>query len=215
MKLLLTCLFCLAGYINSSAQTNNSAYLFDNFKDAVVYYKDGRGFNVPLNYNLLTKQYIFIDKKDDNREKEFSDPQLIAAIEIEKRIFLPPSEGATEIIQAEPPFYVEYQGVSKRSGSSVGYGGTTETGSASSYSGIKGNSVIGGIGTANTTIKHIDKAYKIKIGKKMKTFFNKTKFLKLFPNKKEMLDEYIKKEKIDFDNIEQVLKLYNHALTLK
>lgn len=215
MKRLLILLFCIAEFICLSAQSKQSGYLFKKNQDAIIYYKDGRQFSVPLNYNLLTRQYVFIDKSDNNQQKEFTEPAMIVVIEIGKRTFLPPSEGATERIQAEPPFHVEYQGTSKRAGVSVGYGGTTETASASNYSGMRGNFIVGGVESDNKILTGIDKVYKVKVGKKMRLFFDKKKFLKLFASQKEPLEKYIIDNHIDFGVTEQVLGLYNYAVGLK
>lgn len=215
MKRLFFILCCMLAVNSLCAQKLQTGYLFENFENAFVYYKDGRKFNVPLNYNLLTRQYEFIDQKDNDRKKEFTEPGMIVTIEVGKRRFLSPTEGATEIIQVEPAFYVTYQGIAQKKGASVGYGGTTTTGSASNYTGIKGNFIVGGIANDEKALIDIDKAYRVKVGKKMKTFYDKKRFLKLFPSEKEVLDKYIEDNKIDFGVIEQVLELYNYAMSLK
>lgn len=215
MRTLFLIVYWLLGISTLWGQDAKAVYLFDDFEDAFIYYKDGRRFNVPLNYNLLSRQYEFIDKNDNDRKKEFSEAGMIISIEVGKRKFLPPLEGATEIIQSEPAFYVAYQGVTKKKGVSVGYGGRTDTGSASSFTGIKGNFIVGGISNNEKTLINIDKAYQVKIGRKMKTFYNKKKFLKLFPEKREILEKHIGENKIDFNVVHQVLDLYNYAISLK
>lgn len=212
-KLIILCLL-LSGATRLFAQTEKSPFLFDDFKTAIIYYKDGRQFSVPLNYNLVTNQFLFIDKNDDNLEKEFTDPEMIVSIEIGKRFFLSPTEGATEIIQSVPQFYVQYQGVSKQKGTAVGYGGKTETASTSNYTNLRSGSIIGGAQATDRTLSGIDKSYKIKVGKKEKQFSYKKQFLKLYSTQKEVLNKYIEDNKISFDSIEQVLQLYNYAITL-
>lgn len=193
---------------------DNSGFLFSRFEDGFVYYRDGRRFNVPLNYNLITGQFIFIDKNDSNLKKEFTEPGMIVAIEVNGRTFLPPSEGATEIIQSEPPFHVSYRGMVKKE-RSVAYGGTTQTASVDSYSQIRGVGAIGGTDGTHKSLSDIDKEYKVKVGKKNKRFSNEKQFLKLFPNQKEVLSRYLEEKQVDFDNIPQVLALYNYAYNLK
>lgn len=188
----------------------NSGFLFDQFTDGIVYYRDGKQFGVPLNYNFLTRQFVFVDKKDDNRQKEFSEPALIVAIEIDGRTFLPPSEGATEIIQSEPPFYVSYTGTIK-SEKSVAYGGTTQTASVDAYSQVRGVGQLGGADGAERSLASINKEYRIKIGKKNKRFSTSKQFLKLFPLQKEALTRYLEEQPVDFNNTAQVLELYRYA----
>ncbi len=206
------CLVCLLTGLWAQGRAN-IGFLFDQFKDGIVYYRDGKQFGVPLNYNLLTSQFVFIDKKDDNRQKEFSEPALIVAIEIDGRTFLPPSEGATEIIQSEPPFYVSYTGTIKHE-KAVAYGGTTQTASVDSYSQVRGIGQLGGTDGTERSLASINKEYRIKIGKKNKRFSTSKQFLKLFPTQKETLTRYLEEQSVDFNNIDQVLVLYRYACQL-
>ena len=211
--MMLASLICLVTAIFAQSE-ENSSFLFPQFKDSFIYYRDGRRFNVPLNYNLITSQFIFIDKNDGDLKKEFTEPGMIVAIEVDGRTFLPPSEGATEVIQSEPAFYVSYRGMVKKE-RSVAYGGTTQTASVDSYSQIRGVGVIGGTDGTHKTLADIDNEYKVKVGKKSKRFSNEKQFLKLFPDKKEILIRYLEEKQVDFDNISQVLTLYNYAYNLK
>lgn len=65
---------------------DNSSYLFDEFQDCLIVYKDGRQFTAPVNYDLIKKHYVF--KDPEQQEKEFSDPELIAVLRIGNRSFL-------------------------------------------------------------------------------------------------------------------------------
>lgn len=215
MKRLFLFLLSLAYLLNgASAQTREkTGFLFDQFKDGIVFYRDGRQFGVPLNYNLITNQYVFIDKNDGNQEKEFTEASLIVAIEVDGHTFLPPSEGATEVIQTEPPFYVTYEGTI-RNEKGVAFGGSTQTASVDSYNQIRGVGQVGGADGTKKSVAAVNKEYKIKIGKKRKRFSNEKQFLKLFPMQKEVLAQYIEEKQVDFDQIRQVLELYNHARLL-
>lgn len=211
--LLLSLACLLTGNILAQPESN-SGFLFEKFTDSFIYYRDGRRFNVPLNYNLITRQFIFIDKQDGNQKKEFTEPGMIVAIEVDGRTFLPPSEGATEVIQAEPPFYVSYRGVVKKE-KGTAYGGTTQTASVDAYSQIRGVGQIGGTDGTQKSVAAVDKEYKVKIGKRTKRFSNEKQFLKLFPDKKETLLRYLEEKQVDFGNVRQALDLYNYARDLK
>ena len=45
-------------------------------------------------------------------------------------------------------------------------------------------------------------------------FLNEKQFLKAFPDHKEELKKYADDNKTDFNEIEDVLQIYNHAVTL-
>lgn len=216
MKQILILLFTLlAPFSTIYAQANKKeGYLFDTFKEGIVRYRDGRQFGVPLNYNLIVHQFEFIDKNDGNQKKEFSDPSMITVIEIDGRTFLPPSEGITEMIQSEPPFYVTYEATVRKERATA-FGGQTQTASVDSYSQIRGVGVIGGVDGTKKSVASLNKVYKILIGKKTKRFTNEKQLIKLFPKQKETLVNYLTDKPVDFNNIEQVLKLYNFILNEK
>lgn len=204
-------LFCLLS--NSTAQNEtSSAFLFKSFQQARVVYKDGRQFSVPLNYNLITSSYVFIDKAD-GKEKEFSEPEQIAVIQIDDRTFLMRTGKATEIIQAEPEFYVSYTGNIKKGPQRISHGGTTETASVENYSTIAGKGIIGGVRTNDEIVSAVNKTYEVRVGKKLKRFYNKRSFLKIFPKEKRLLlKTFIEQNNINFDSIEEVLKLYRYTI---
>ena len=53
----------------SFAQEKHKRFFFKNFQDTYVYYKDGRTFCVPANYDLVKGSFVFIDKEDENQLK--------------------------------------------------------------------------------------------------------------------------------------------------
>ena len=66
MKLLIVLFVYLYGMVFSvySQTTNDSSFLFEEYQDALIFYKDGRQFQAPVNFNLLEGHYLFIDAKD-------------------------------------------------------------------------------------------------------------------------------------------------------
>ena len=95
----------ISGSNKLAAQIDSAQFLLRNFENGYVYYKDGRTFNVPLNYSLLIKKFLFQDQHDNNNIKEFSEPEMVATIKIGERIFLPTKDGATEVLQKDPGYY--------------------------------------------------------------------------------------------------------------
>lgn len=217
-RLIIFLLICIGYLTNTHAQEtsiDSTQFLLRNFEDGLVYYKDGRIFNVPLNYSLLIKKFLFIDKSDNNHIKEFSEPEMVATIKIGERIFLPTKDGATEVLQKEPPIFVQYRGSIKWEGKRVGYGGRSETSSVDSYSSFQAaGSGMHKLETEKLILTHIDKIYRIERKGKQYRFINEKQFLKAFPEHKEELKKYADDNHIRFENIEDVLKIYNHASIL-
>lgn len=213
MKSILCCLGMWIYCFILFAQDNRhySPYLFDKFQDCLIVYKDGRQFTAPVNYHLVQKHFLFIDS--EQKEKAFSDPELIAVLRIGNRSFIPDGQVAIEVIQVDPKFNVIYTGDTRKAPKKTSYGGTTQTASVDTYSGLVGKGLISGIQDDNRIVTGINKTFEVKIGKKTRRFYNKKSFLKLFPNsKQEKLDNYIEKNQIDFNSVDQVLKLFNYSL---
>lgn len=209
MRYTLTVLILVLGLSVLVAQEKQARYLFPEFTDSYIYYKDGRVFQVPTNYDLFDNKFVFIDK--DNEKKEFSEPDKIVSIKVDSRTFIHISGNeAAEVIQAEPRILVQYIG-NKRIKKDLTYGGKTETASVDSYS----NLIYGtGENEKNTVLVKIDYQFYIEKNKRLKRFSTEKQFLKIFSKHKEELKKYIDGFKIDFNSIGGVKKLCNYALSL-
>lgn len=208
MKYTLILLAICFGLLDGLAQEKDSHYLFPEFTDSYVYYKDGRVFQVPTNYDLFKNKFVFIDK--DNEQKEFSESNMIASIKAGSRTFIPTSGSeAAEIIQDDPKILVQYIG-DKRIKKDLTMGGKTETASVEGYS----NLIYGtGDNEKNAVLAKIDYQFYVEKDKRLKRFSTEKQFLKIFPKQKEQIKQYINENKVDFGSIEQVVKLCNYVFT--
>lgn len=151
-------IFCVGLFAQNTK--DNSSYLFDEFQDCLIVYKDGRQFTAPVNYDLIKKHYVF--KDPEQQEKEFSDPELIAVLRIGNRSFLIGKQEAVEVIQAQPKFNVIYTGDTRRAPKKISYGGTTQTASVDNYSGLTGTGLSGGAyRTPNVSLPELIKPTKL------------------------------------------------------
>lgn len=206
-------LIIITGSSKLVAQIDSTQFLLRNFENGQVFFKDGRVFDASLNYSLFVKKFLFLDQQD-NSIKEFSEPEMVSTIKIGKRVFLPTKNGATEVLQSDPYISVQYRGTLKREGKEIGYGGRSETsavdGLATYHSGNTGYK----LETEKFILSRIDKIFRIEYNGKQYRFLNEKQFLKAFSNQKEVLTKYIKENEIDFNDIDDVLKLYNYAVKL-
>jgi hypothetical protein len=211
MKVLIILFIYLYGItISIWSQTNNLSHsLFEDYQNALIFYKDGRQFQAPINFNLLEGHYLFIDAKD-KEAKQFSNPELIALLRIGERRFLIGDKEAIEIIQTNPLFQVRYSGNLRQAPKKLTYGGTTQTAPVDNYSRMIGNNLQSSI-SQNQIVKGVNKTYEIKVGKKTKRFFSKNSFLKAVPKQfRSDMESYLMKNEVDFENVQQVLELYRH-----
>ena len=211
---LIICLMAVTG--KSSAQEGKSEYLFNDFQKSLIYYKDGRVFSVKVNYNLARNAFMFIDENDNNNIKLFAEPDMVRTLKIDNRIFQLDSKGlAQEHLNQEPYLAVTYRGKSRPEGKQGGYGGRSETASVDSYSSIQSGGHSYNLETEKIILADVEKRYTIKKNKKQKQFQSSKQFLKLYPKEQEeTIKAYIKSNKINFDEPQQVLQLVKYAEAL-
>ena len=193
------------------SQTNNlTHFLFNEFQNALIFYKDGRQFQASVNFNLLEGHYLFIDAKD-KEAKQFSNPELIALLRIGERRFLIGNKETIEIIRTEPLFQVRYSGNLRKAPKKITYGGTTQTAAVDNYSRMVGNNL--NALNNDQIVTGVNKTYEMEVGKKTKRFFSKNSFLKAVPKQlRPDMESYLMKNEVDFENVQQVLELYRHLI---
>ena len=210
MKRFLFILTLLVGYVPVVFSQNavTSPFFFEEYQPALIFYKDGRQFQAPVNFNLLEGHFLFIDAKD-KEAKQFSNPELIALLRIGERRFLIGNKETIEIIQTEPLFQVRYSGNLRKAPKNITYGGTTQTAPVDNYSRMIGNN-LNAINN-DQIVTGVNKTYEVKIGKKTKRFFSKNSFLKIVPKLQRLdMEAYLEQYKVDFGNVQQVLDLYRY-----
>ena len=210
-RLILFLSICFIVGIQVYSQSDKNDYLFSEFQSGSVYYKDGRQFTVALNYHFVGKRFQFIDPVD-NQIKDFAEPELVTLLKIGERTFLHDPKDIKEVVCTDPAILVQYRARTKPQGKNAGYGGTSETSAIQSYSGIQKDGKFHPFEQENSMVlTRINKIYHIGIKNKYKQFTNAKSFLKIYPDKKEQLSNYIREHQTDFNSIGQVIQLCLYA----
>lgn len=214
--LLLLCFIGIMSLTAQQEQESKSEFLFDGFRDATIYYRDGRQFMANLNFNLIGNRFLFKDVEDNNALKEFAEIDKVAMVKAGDRTFLMSRNGkAQEVLQMEPQVLVEYRGKVKDPGKRAGYGGRSETASIDRIGIYRADGNTFQLEGDRYLVYGLNKTYQIMHNKKAKTFITEKQFLKIFPAHKEALEKYIRENKIDFQNTEDVVTLVNYADALE
>ena len=211
-RLLAVLLFLTVMFGNLDAQVNPVyQFLFDDYQETLILYKDGRQFTAPVNFDLLEGHFLFIDAKD-KQPKQFANPEMIALLRMGSRCFLLGEGEAVEVLQAESLFQVAYSGNLRQAPKSISYGGSTQTAAVDTYAGYSGGGALGSKQQSrHKMVVGINKNYKCEIGSKTRHFYDQKTFLKAFPKERRMqVEEYISQHEIDFGNVQQVYELYRH-----
>lgn len=197
--------------IVNAQDKSNSPYLFEDFQNAVVFFKDGSQYHEKMNYNLLVDKFFFIDRGDNN-VKVLSNPQDVQVIKFGNRIFYTEGNNGIEILPTNPVLYVQYKGNMRKEVTKGAYGTAAETSSVRTYGGTNANNgqrydfdpeklILG----SRYNIYWIERK-----GKK-KPFKSFKQFLKLYPKQQKELELFIKENNVDFNDVQQISRLCIHA----
>ncbi|MCE1199304.1 MAG: hypothetical protein LWW85_10085 [Marinilabiliales bacterium] len=182
-------------------------YILPEFTDGTVLLKSGVKQRTQLNYNALTEEMIF----DQNGKKLAIGPvDQVDTVYINDRKFIPFNKKFLEIL-----YQNKYQLLSEHRcsvidpGKPAAYGGTTQTGSVTSYTSyFSGGQVYEltlpeGIQTKGFTI------YWAKVDGKPEPFFNLRQLTRMFKGKEEAIKKYIKENKVDYEKEESLIPLFH------
>jgi len=199
-------------------EEKQAQYLFPEFQDGQVLYRDGRVFKVQLNFSLVSNRFVFIDTFDDNSIKEFAEVNMIGSVKTGDRVFQVNSKGeASEILKLKDPIIlVEYRGKIVDRGRKAAYGGRSQTSSIDSYSSFQSGGLSYKLeGDDRWIISGVEKKYQVEHKGKLKKFSTIKQFLKIYPKQHTAaLEEFIKNKNISLESVEQVMDLCNYANSL-
>lgn len=211
VKLLLAIFICQAQNTNTKGKI--SPFLLDKFEKAEVFFHDGSRYQETINYNLLTNRFYFIDKTDQS-VKVVSNPQDIFMVKIKGRCFYQEKGYAVEVIPTHPPLFVQYKAHIRKEADKGAYGTTSETSSIRTYGGFGANGNRFDLNTEELFIGKRYQHYWLEKNGKRKAFKNFKQFLKLYPEHKAVLEQFIKENQLNIDNVEHVKVLCVHAESL-
>jgi len=190
-----------------------SPFLFEEFLEAEVFFKDGSRYIETMNYNLLSGKFCFIDSK--TREiQDVSNPQDIALVKLAGRVFYQEKKGVVEVVPITPPLFVQYKALIRKESNRGAYGTTSETSSIHTYGGFTVNGSRYELRKEELVIGKRYQHYWLEKNGKRKAFKNFKQFLKLYPEHKVALEQFIKENQLDIDNVEHVKVLCVHAESL-
>ena len=198
--------FC--GVTLFAQESKQGEFLFDQYMDSFVHYKDGQVFAAKVNYSYMKNKYVFLDAFDGNKVKHFAEPEKINFIRIGERIFLiGEKEMAKELICSEPTLYVTYQ-AELSEGKKVGYGGRSQTTAVRTYSSFHANGQKYHFEEEGAEVRSITHKYTLVKKKKSRKFINKHQFLKIYPkDKRGQIESYIHENHIHLNEPAAVVKL--------
>ena len=208
-KRLIIVLLVSALYIQLNAQSEEtqSIYFFEHFQKGEVYFASGSVVEGEFNYNKVTEQLLF---KNDDEVLAIAEPSSIKRVTFELHTFVYAfNEVFLEELKINKQIvYVRHSAKILSQGKSSAYGGYSESGSITNISSTKGSDgrmhdlVI----NEKQVLKDISKVYIHQKGKWV-ALRNDKQLVKLLPEKKLEILNYIDSIKVDYTNKEEVIEL--------
>jgi hypothetical protein len=203
-------LFCCH---SASAQTGNAIplpqFVFPAFTKGVVKMKSGDNYSALFNYNMVDEEMIF------NNKGQYMALENISAVDtiiIGARKFVPAQKVFYEVItKGTLSLYIQHKSKYTDQGTPTAYGMTSKTNSSESFNSLKGGNQIRTLDLPDNVVVTPELVYWAKVNDEMKKFSSERQFLKIFPAKETELKDYIKKNDLDLDKREDLVRLGNYC----
>jgi hypothetical protein len=211
--------FILISFISMSLASNGQVgelknprqFLFPEFVNGRVSLKTGQGYDVLLNYNIVSEKINFIQ---NGKILSLANPNSVDTIFIRGRKFIPVEKVFYEVLSEKPfPLFVQHKAKVKQPPKRDSYGNVSETASATSLSYLGTDVDYYKLADKEVTIENVE-LYWIRINNMIQSFSEKSQLIKIFPDFKDDIKSYIRKEKIKFGNNDDIKKLLVYCYTL-
>ena len=215
LSLLSICTFAQTNDITNQKFTNSSQFLFNEFTNGDVYFKNGNITSEELNYNVFFQEIWFIRYNKSLILKNFDE---INSVNINSSTFIMHKEKIyEEIFISNNLSIIKYRKINYESASNNkgAYGTSTETSATENW----GNLVVkvAGVTKYPNVQAENDIEFKMEIKyfilKENETYpLTKKKLFKLFPEKEEQIKNYIKDNKLSLLVDKDIIELFDNIL---
>ena len=201
-------------FISSYAQSNyieTSHYLFPEFTQGVILMKAGTRNNAMLNYNSLTEEMIF----ENNGQKKaigINEILLVDTVFIKDRKFVALNGKFVELVyHSKWDLYVEHKCKVEEQGKPAGYGGTSQTGAATSVSSLYTQGrVVYDLKLPDDYKTKPYSIYWLKKNGELYKFMNMRELKKLYEYKKQLFKKYLKINRVKYQDQEGIIQLIGY-----
>ncbi|MEX2235274.1 MAG: hypothetical protein WD824_24130 [Cyclobacteriaceae bacterium] len=200
-------------FISSYAQLKTAEvdhYLFPEFNQGVILLKTGKKEAKLLNYNSLAGQLIF-----DNQGNILAVPkeqlERIDTVFIKERRFIILNNKFVELLHHSTwDLYVEYKCDLKEQGKDAGFGGTSQTSAINTPSAVRLGGNVYNLQLPDGFETKRYSSYWLKKNGELKQFINMRQLKKLYKDKNDLFNDYVKKHDVKYENQEIIIQLIEH-----
>ena len=198
-------------FLGLSAAAQAPIYLFEEFTDGTVLLKNRSVVKTKFNLDIFHDKFLYMD---GDQIMEMTDFSNVSMVTIDGRTFLPQGKSLYELIELDGENSLLVKRHQKKNpmgkkgaNEQVLHGTNAQSIDPEYYS--PSLTKRGGEEVMNTIS---DNKYGILTGGKFRAFNDKRSFLKLYSERKDLLESYINVENILFSNVDDVIRLVQFAL---
>jgi len=180
-------------------------YVFSDFLDGIVKKRSGELVELPLNYNTITEEMIFIR---DTQRLAIAFPEEVDTIFVGGKVFVPFKNVYYEkATNTTVPLFVENKVVLLRGGKEIGYGNKIQTGSINSITAIASPTQLYKLQLPQDYSLADHTSYWIFENGKFEQLTSAKKLQGLFPAKADAIKRFVSDNNIDFNRRDDLVKL--------
>ena len=187
-------------------------YLYKEFSNCTVRMKNGQIQTTMMNYNIVSERMVY---SKDGKLFDLMNTEIVDTVFIQDRKFIP--FGKTFFVLLSEgiiPLFVQYKGHLVKAGKQVGFGGTSELAATNNLSSIKQSTGYYNLEIPVDFSVNPSVVFWIRKDNQMSDFESERQFLKLFPDKSDLIKQFIKKNKLKVDKQEDLIRILNYCGTL-
>ena len=211
-RVIFTGLLCACAFFasaQSGSSDRKSQYLFPDFDTCQVKMKSGTINNVIANYNTITEKMVFMI---DGTPHDMTSTTFVDTVTIRGRQFVPVKEAFYEVLFDAPvALFVENKSDLVDPGQPSGYGGRSQTSAIDRVSMIKNGELFYNLELPDEYTIKPSPLYWIRKDFEMSSFLSKRQFLKIFPDQKDELEQFMKQNNLKTDDPEDVIRLVQYC----
>lgn len=200
-----------------SGQQKSSTYLWDEFKDGILIFKDNSRQEGYVNYHYGLNKLVFLTDKNSTDGYVLSKDMGLAAVSSGTTMFyFDDNDYVWEIIHQSPVIKLTHRGKYSDTGISTGYGNSTSTMGTQVTSLNSGGSMHSLIADNRYKITGVEKLFRIIKDDKERQFANFKQLANAYPKQyRKTIEEYAKDNNLSIKNIEDVLAVVEFAESLE
>ncbi|MEO8414255.1 MAG: hypothetical protein ABI472_11380 [Ginsengibacter sp.] len=193
-------------YAQHSLQTVKLVqYVLDQFTPGTVKMKSGETSNQNLNYNTITNEMVF---EENGKIAAIAKPENVDTVYISDRKFIPLNNKFYEVLANGSIILLEeFTASVSEPGTSIGYGSTTESSATSSYQSLIRDGGAYALKLPDGFKIIPNQAFFILKDGKLEKIGNERQLAKFFPDKKDAIKDWVKKNNTTFSKRDDVIAL--------